>query len=448
VAVPPGRLFGTDGIRGLAGVELTPELALALGAALAAELVDSADAADLAEPAGRAERLRVAVGADPRPSSPYLEAAVVAGLAAGGVDVLRLGVVPTPTVAWVLARGDADAGVMISASHNPAQDNGLKVFGRGGFKLPDEVEDHLESRLHIGPAARRAGVGLLRDRADLLASYADGLLATLPHRLDGLRLVVDSAHGSAAGVAPEVYRRAGAVVTSIGTGDGAINDGVGATHLDALRAAVVAAGADAGIAHDGDADRCLAVAADGSVVDGDSVLALLALAGGHQAVVTTVMANLGFHHAMRDAGVRVVTTPVGDRHVLAAMRAQGVRLGGEQSGHVVLLDHATTGDGLLTALHLLAEVARSGRPLGELAAVVRRLPQVLLGCRVTDPRGTASAPSVLAAVAAAEVELADTGRVLVRASGTEPLVRVMVEAPTDAQAGAVAERIAVAVRAA
>jgi len=434
---PAPRLFGTDGIRGLANREVTPELALALGSALAAELREISPRSS-----GGGPRPCVAIGADTRPSSAFLEAAVAAGLSASGADVLRLGVVPTPTVAWALARGRADAGVVISASHNPAEDNGLKVFGRGGFKLPDSVEDSLAARMLGGSGHRPLGdaVGVVSVDHAVLASYADALLATLPARLDGLRVVVDCAHGAASGVAPEVYRRAGAQVHAIGTGGGAINDGVGATHLQALQAEVVARGADVGIAHDGDADRCLAVDAQGEVIDGDQILAVLALSGGHRSVVATVMANLGFHHAMRDARIDVVTTPVGDRYVLEAMQRDGIRLGGEQSGHVVLLDHATTGDGLLTALQLLGRVAHSGRTLADLAAVVQRLPQVLMGCRVDD-RAVAGSPTVLAAVRAAEAELGDNGRVLVRASGTEPLVRVMVEARTQEQAQAVARRL-------
>lgn len=438
---PAPRLFGTDGIRGLANRDVTPELALALGSGLAAQL--------LAAGPDRRRRPRVTVGADTRPSSPFLAAAVTAGLSAGGADVLRLGVVPTPTVAWTLAADLADAGVMVSASHNAAPDNGLKVFGRGGFKLPDAVEDSLAARMLAGPGERPTGdaVGTVGEDHDVLAAYSDAVLSTLPAGLDGLRLVVDCAHGAASRLAPEIYRRAGAQVHAIGIGGGAINDGVGATHLRALQAEVLDRGADVGIAHDGDADRCLAVSADGAVVDGDQILAVLALAGGHRSVVTTVMANLGFHHAMRDAHIAVVTTPVGDRHVLEAMQRNGIRLGGEQSGHLVLLDHATTGDGLLTALQLLGRMAASGRTLADLASVVRRLPQVLLGCRVED-RAVAQAPPVVAAVRAAQAELGDTGRVLVRASGTEPLVRVMVEAPTEEQAQAVADRLRVAVRSA
>ena len=292
------RLFGTDGIRGLANEKVTPELALALGTAVAATLAVGSS---------------VAVGHDPRPSSPFLEAAVTAGLAAGGVHVLRLGVVPTPTVAHVVAAGHADAGIVVSASHNPAHDNGLKVFGRGGFKLDDAAEAALEAKILGGPLNRPRGarVGSVSDRPELLAAYAADLSATLPHRLDGLKIVLDCANGAASSVAPDLYRAAGAEVITIATGEGVINDGVGATHLDAVRAAVLAHGADAGIAHDGDADRCLAVAADGSDIDGDAILAILAIAGRAPAVVTTVMANLGFHHAMRDHGIEVVTTPGG-----------------------------------------------------------------------------------------------------------------------------------------
>ena len=420
------RLFGTDGIRGLANVRVTPELALALGTAVAASL-----------PAGSS----VVVGADTRPSSPLLVAALSSGLAAGGVTVLDVGVAPTPAVAHVVAAGHAAAGVVVSASHNPAADNGLKVFGTGGFKLDDAAEAALEALIARGPADRPTGfdVGLIRDRRDLLEAYSADLLATLPHRLDGLKIVVDCAHGAASTIAPALYRTAGAEVITIANGDGAINDGVGATHLDAVRAAVREHGADAGIAHDGDADRCLAVAADGSDVDGDAILAILAIAGRAPAVVTTVMANLGFHHAMRDAGIEVVTTPVGDRYVLEEMRARRITLGGEQSGHVVLLEQATTGDGLLTALHLLSRLAESGSKLADLASIVQRLPQVLRGVRAD--RGLMNAAIVEAAIDAETATLGDVGRVLVRASGTEPLIRVMVEAPTMEQAEAICERL-------
>ena len=435
------RLFGTDGVRGLAnGDVLTPELALRLAFAAARELGGSV----------------AVIGRDTRPSGPLLEAAAAAGFAAAGCDVQLLGVVPTPTVAHVCATGGADLGLMISASHNPMPDNGLKLFARGGLKLPDEVEDAIEARLASSADDKRptgADVGDIRPASpDLLRAYEDALLASLEARPDGLKLVVDCAQGAASAIAPEVYRRAGAEVVAIfADGDGAhINDGCGATHLDALRAAVVEHGADLGLAHDGDADRCLAVDGTGAVVDGDKILAVCALglqARGRLAedtVVATVMSNLGFVHAMRDAGIAVVQTAVGDRYVLEAMRDGGFSLGGEQSGHLVLGDHATTGDGVLTGLQLLGRMAATGSSLAELASVVHTLPQVLVNVRAE--RARAQAPDVLAAVAAEEALLGDDGRVLLRPSGTEPVVRVMVEAPTQQQADAVAARLAEVVR--
>ena len=432
------RLFGTDGVRGLAnGDVLTPELALALAAAAAREL------------GGRT----VAIGRDTRPSGPMLEAAAAAGFAAAGCDVLLLGVVPTPTVAHVCASGAAGAGLMISASHNPMPDNGLKLFAAGGRKLPDAVEDAIEARLGQvdgRPTGTEVGDVRAADPA-LVRAYEDHLLATLERPLEGVKLVVDCAQGAASVIAPEVYRRAGASVVAIcADGDGArINDGCGATHLDALRSAVVELGADLGLAHDGDADRCLAVDAAGEVVDGDKILAICALglqARGRLArdtVVATVMSNLGFVNAMRVAGIEVVQTAVGDRYVLEAMQAGGYSLGGEQSGHLVLADHATTGDGLLTGLQVLGRMATTGSPLAELAAVVQTLPQVLVNVRAE--RSRAQAPEVLDAVAAEEAAMSGEGRVLLRPSGTEPVVRVMVEAPTQEQAEAVAQRLAAVV---
>ncbi|THJ75544.1 phosphoglucosamine mutase [Candidatus Frankia alpina] len=448
------RLFGTDGVRGMANVNLTAEQALSLASA-AVEL--------LGAPGGRSTeparpRPLVVVGRDTRPSGEFLEAAVVAGLAASGADVARIGVAPTPAVAHAVAASGATFGVMLSASHNPMPDNGIKVFAAGGLKLPDEVEDAVERRMAQPPGPRPVGaaVGRVRDEPGLLDRYADHLLAALPMRLDGLRVVVDCAQGAASALAPRVLRAAGADVIALhADGDGtAINDGSGVTHLDSLRAAVVEQGADVGIAHDGDADRCLAVDAVGEIVDGDQILAICALAMAERGeladdtVVVTVMSNLGFHHAMREAGITVVTTPVGDRYVVEAMRAGGYVLGGEQSGHVVFLDHATTGDGLLTALRLLGRVAETGQPLGELAKAMTRLPQVLVNVRGVDRIRAGASPELLAAVAAAEAELGDGGRVLLRPSGTEPLVRVMVEAETDAVARDTAHRLAAVVRAA
>ncbi len=445
------RLFGTDGVRGVANVDLTAEQALSLAAA-AVELLGGSDA-----PAGAdGRRPLVVVGRDTRPSGEFLEAAVVAGLAASGADVARIGVAPTPAVAHAVASSGATFGVMLSASHNPMPDNGIKLFAAGGLKLPDDVEDAIERQMARPTRRRPVGrdVGRVRDEPALVDRYADHLLTSLPARLDGLRVVVDCAQGAASALAPRVLRAAGADVIALhADGDGnAINDGSGATHLESLRGAVVAQGADVGIAHDGDADRCLAVDAAGEVIDGDQILAICAIALAERGdlaagtVVVTVMSNLGFRHAMREAGITVVTTPVGDRYVLEAMRAGGYVLGGEQSGHVLFLDHATTGDGLLTALQLLGRVAETGQPLGELAKVMTRLPQVLVNVRGVDRTRVQASPELRAAVAEVEAELGDAGRVLLRPSGTEPLVRVMVEAETDAVARETAQRLAATVR--
>jgi len=445
-----GRYFGTDGVRGLANGDLTPELALSLSGAAARVLIGH-------DPS---HRPLAVVGRDPRASGEMLEAAVVAGLASAGADVLRLGVLPTPAVAFLTADFGADLGVVLSASHNAMPDNGVKLFARGGHKLPDEIEAEIEAQMDAaaasGPPRTRptgAAIGRVRDATDASERYMAHLLAAAPTPLDGLHVVVDCAHGAASAVAPEVYRRAGARVTAIAAEpDGInINDGVGSTHVEGLAKRVVAEGADLGIAHDGDADRCLAVDASGDLVDGDQILALSALAlrdAGRlreNTVVATVMSNLGFHHAMRDAGVRVVTTAVGDRYVLEELRAQRLSLGGEQSGHVIFTDAATTGDGLLTALQIMACVMTSGRPLAELASVVRRLPQVLLNVAVSDRAAACTSPVVLKAVAAAEAELGDDGRILLRPSGTEQLVRVMVEALTQERADQIAQRVAAVV---
>jgi phosphoglucosamine mutase len=440
-----GRLFGTDGLRGLANGDLTPELAMAVSVAVAHVL-----AADASGP-----RPLMVVGRDPRASGEMLEAAVCAGAAAVGTDVLRVGVLPTPAVAYLTAQAGADFGIMLSASHNPMPDNGIKVFARGGQKLPDEVESEIESALAHN-ASRDwtrpvgAGVGRVRDLADGAERYVDHLAGSLPYRLDGLRVVVDCAHGAAATVAPELYRRAGAEVIPVACApDGLnINDGVGSTHIEQLSKTVVEHGADLGVAHDGDADRCLAVASDGSIVDGDQIMAVLALAMKDAGTLTddtlvaTVMSNLGLHLAMRENGVNLVTTAVGDRYVLEALREHGLALGGEQSGHVVMPRYATTGDGLLTALHLMARVASTGEPLHKLAAVMTRLPQVLINVKVKDKATASASPAVAAAVSAAEAELTDSGRVLLRPSGTEKVIRVMVEARTPETAQAIAQRIA------
>jgi phosphoglucosamine mutase len=459
------RLFGTDGVRGVAGEDLTAQLAMDVSRSAASVLHDTGAFA-AAEEAGH--RPLAVVGRDPRASGEFLEAAVVAGLAASGVDVLRLGVIPTPAVAFLTGDLDADLGVMLSASHNPAPDNGIKLFGRGGFKLPDAVEDEIEAHLGMPPRRRSElpdGFGRVIEAGRERDRYLDHLLASVARPaldgqpgspLAGLTVVVDAAHGAAAEFAPELLGRAGAEVIAIGAEpDGYnINSGCGSTHLEALSAEVTKHGADAGIAHDGDADRCLAVGADGEVIDGDQILAVLALALAGQGrlpgntVVTTVMSNIGFRNAMQDAGITVVETAVGDRYVLEAMRAGQFVLGGEQSGHIIMLEHATTGDGLLTALQLLATAARQALPLAEVAAVMTKYPQVLVNVPGVDKSRVGASPELAAAVAAATQELGTSGRVLVRPSGTEPAVRVMVEAIEAEQAQRTADRLAAAVRAA
>jgi phosphoglucosamine mutase len=446
------RLFGTDGVRGLANRELTADLALGLAQAAAAVLTKGRHADEL-RAAGR--RPVAVVGRDPRVSGEFLTAAVSAGLASSGVDVLDAGVIPTPATAFLIDSIRADFGVMISASHNAAPDNGIKFFSFGGTKLPDEVEDRIESylgRQKLAPTGD--GVGRIRRFADAEDRYVVHLLATLPNRLEGLKVVLDCAHGAAAGVSPETFRDAGAEVVVIGADpDGMnINDGVGSTHLEPLQRAVREHGADVGIAHDGDADRCLAVDADGNVVDGDRIMAILAVSMQERGLLTddtlvvTVMSNLGLRRAMAERGIRVVETKVGDRYVLEALAEGGFALGGEQSGHVIMSEFATTGDGVLTGLHLVAEMARTGRSLAELASVMTVYPPVLVNVRDVDHHARADDGEIAAAVQAAEAELGDTGRVLLRPSGTEPMVRVMVEAADQHVAEAHAEKLAAIVR--
>ncbi|HEY9306487.1 MAG TPA: phosphoglucosamine mutase [Microbacterium sp.] len=446
------RLFGTDGVRGLANRDLTADLALGLAQAAAAVLTRGRHADEL-RATGR--RPVAVVARDPRVSGEFLIAAVAAGLASSGVDVLDAGVIPTPATAFLIDSIGADFGVMISASHNPAPDNGIKFFSFGGTKLPDEVEDRIES--HLGKpklAPLGDGVGRIRRFSDAEDRYVVHLLGTLPNRLDGLHVVLDCAHGAAAGVSPETFRDAGATVTVIGADpDGMnINDGVGSTHLGLLQAAVREHGADLGIAHDGDADRCLAVDADGNVVDGDQIMAILAVSMHERGTLTddtlvvTVMSNLGLRRAMAERGIRVIETKVGDRYVLEALAAEKLALGGEQSGHVIMTEFATTGDGVLTGLHLAAEMARTGRTLAELASVMTVYPQVLVNVRGVDHHGLHDDAQVAAAVTAAEAELGDTGRVLLRPSGTEPMVRVMVEAADQETAERHAAALAEVVR--
>ncbi len=443
-----GRLFGTDGVRGVANRELTAELALALGAAAARRLASSD---------GPGRQVAV-IGRDPRASGEMLEAAVVAGLTSVGVDALRVGVLPTPAVAYLTGAYDADFGVMISASHNPMPDNGIKVFGPGGHKLDDGTEDQIEELVSAGPGLRPAGAGIGRviDAGDAAERYLRHVGKASTLRLDGLTVVVDCAHGAASSVAPRAYRAAGARVIAINADpDGLnINDGCGSTHLHGLRAAVTAHGADLGLAHDGDADRCLAIDAGGNVVDGDAIMVVLALAmqeAGEltsNTLVTTVMSNLGLHLAMRSAGIGVRTTGVGDRYVLEELRAGDFSLGGEQSGHIVMPALGSTGDGIVTGLRLMTRMVQTGSSLADLASAMQTLPQVLINVTVADKSTAAAAPSVRTAVADAEAELGDTGRILLRPSGTEPMIRVMVEAPDEDVAQRVAARVADAVSAA
>jgi phosphoglucosamine mutase len=453
-----GKLFGTDGVRGVAGQDLTARLAMDLAMAAASVLSRRTTGQRDARPLA-------VIGRDPRASGDFLEAAVVAGLASSGVDVLRLGIIPTPGVAYLTGALKADFGVVLSASHNPAQDNGIKFFGRGGVKLPDETEELIEERLGESPRPESPShtasrvFGRVTDAQPKAELYLDHLMNSLPDPgkapLAGLRVVADCAHGAAYSIAPRALIRAGAEVITIGAapdGDN-INAGCGSTALGTLTAAVVEHGADAGLAFDGDADRCLAVDADGNPLDGDHILTVLATELkaanqlDHDTVVVTVMSNLGFRMAMRDAGIDVIETPVGDKYVYAAMRDGGYVLGGEQSGHIIQMRHTSTGDGLLTGLHLLAAVNRRGVPMSAAAKMMTKYPQVLVNVRGDKARAMA-APELKAALMTAEHNLSASGRVLLRPSGTEPAIRVMVEAADERQARRVAADLADAVRAA
>ncbi|RNL61207.1 phosphoglucosamine mutase [Nocardioides marmoriginsengisoli] len=441
------KLFGTDGVRGLANGVLTAELALDLSVSAAHVLAERGTFSG--------HRPFAVVGRDTRISGQFLEAAVVAGLASAGVDVILLGELPTPGVAFLTDALGADLGVMLSASHNAMPDNGIKFLARGGVKLDDAIEDAIEKRLEE-PWERPTGgdVGRVRTHPTAIAEYAAHLDSTLKNRLEGLKVVLDCAHGAASVAGPTALREAGAEVVAIcAEPDGLnINEGCGSTHLEVLQAAVLEHGADVGFALDGDADRCLAVDASGRIVDGDQILAILAIALREQGrlaadtVVATVMSNLGFVQAMKTAGITVEQTAVGDRYVLEAMKASAHTLGGEQSGHVIMSEHATTGDGILTALQVLDRMVETGSSIADLASVMVRLPQVLVNVPGVDKARTHADEALAAAVGEAESELGESGRVLLRPSGTEPLVRVMVEAATAEQAQAVAERLADVVR--
>ena len=437
------RLFGTDGVRGLANDLITPELSMRLAKAAAVVLGFNESE--------EGHRPVAVVAKDPRISGDFISAAIEAGLAASGVDVFDAGTLPTPAAAYLVADLGADFGVMISASHNPAPDNGIKFLARGGQKLDDAIEDAMQARLEQEPLRPYGGdVGRVRRFADAEDRYVLHLLQTLPHRLEGLKVVIDAAHGAASGCSPDAFKAAGADVVVIGASPNGvnINEGYGSTHLEALQAAVVEHGADIGVGHDGDADRCLTVDAEGNIVDGDQEMAIIALAMKEagklkdDTLVVTVMSNLGLKIAMKENGITLVETGVGDRYVLEAMRAGGYNLGGEQSGHVIMADHATTGDGVLTGLQIASRMAATGKTLKELASVVKVLPQVLINVRGVDRDAAATDAAVLAAVARVEQELGESGRVLLRPSGTEPVVRVMVEASDHATAQDAARALA------
>ena len=430
-------LFGTDGVRGVANRDLTAELALDLAVA-AAHVLGEVGAISKNRP-------KAIVGQDSRASGEFLEAAIVAGLSSAGVDVYKVGVLPTPAIAHLVASTGADLGVMISASHNPMPDNGIKFFAKGGGKLDDALEAAIEARLNE-PWDRPIGKEVGRVIVDESASerYIYHLLSSLSVNLAGIKVVVDCANGAASEVAPEVYARAGAEVIAISNKPNGlnINDNCGSTHLENLIAQVKANGADLGIAHDGDADRCLAVDANGDLIDGDFILAILAKEWRAKTVVGTVMTNLGFIKAMSDNGISFEKTQVGDRYVLENMLANGHKLGGEQSGHIIMRDFANTGDGLLTALQLMSVMAKSKKPLAELAQVMKRFPQVLINVNNVDKSKLGSSKAIAGAIGEYESKLGASGRILLRASGTEPLVRVMVEAESESVAEEIAQNLA------
>ena len=447
------RLFGTDGVRGLANETLTVELSLRLAQA-AAVVLGKGRYADGRRASGR--RPIAVLARDPRVSGEFIGASIAAGLASSGVDVYDAGVIPTPALAFLVKDFGADFGVMVSASHNPAPDNGIKFFATGGTKLPDEVEDRIEEALNEPPIAPRgAEVGRIRRFADAEDRYLVHLLGTLPTRLDGIHVVLDCANGAASGVSPDAFSKSGATVTLIGAEpDGVnINDGVGSTHLGQLAEAVVRHGADVGIAHDGDADRCLAVDATGAIIDGDQIMAILAVSMKERqllaadTLVATVMSNLGLRLAMAEHGITMIETRVGDRYVLEELNSKHLSLGGEQSGHVIMMDNATTGDGILTGLHLVAEMARTGKSLAELASIMTVYPQIMVNVTGVDHESLHDDETIAAAVIVAQKRLGEEGRVLLRPSGTEPLVRVMVEASEQSIADEIAKDLAEIVRA-
>jgi phosphoglucosamine mutase len=440
------RLFGTDGVRGVANKDLSPELALAVGRG-AAEFFR----------AGTGKRPKIFVGIDTRVSSDMIEAALCAGLCSGGADVLRLSAITTPAVAYLTRANGADGGAVISASHNPFEYNGIKFFSREGYKLSDDAEDkieHLSRTSSARPAITGSGIGRVEADPELVDQYIDYLIREASRSFRGLRLVIDCANGSASAISPRTFRRLGAEVFPVhNKPDGVnINVGCGSTEVESLRKAVVAQKADAGLAHDGDGDRLIAVDETGAVLDGDYIMAICGLQMlrkgtlHDRTVVATIMSNIGLDIAFRKASGRVVKTRVGDRYVLEQMRREGYKLGGEQSGHIVFTDSSTTGDGILTGIKLLDVMKDTGMPLSRLARQMERLPQVLLNVRVGQAARYEANPRIAIAIEDAEEELGDRGRVVVRPSGTEPMIRIMVEAEREDKANEVAKRLAEAIR--
>ena len=444
------RLFGTDGVRGLANKKLTPILALKLGQAAAEVLTADRESYEL--------RPTAVIGRDPRVSGEMLDAAIAAGLASRGVDVVRVGVLPTPAIAFLTDDYGAHLGVMISASHNPMPDNGIKFFTAGGRKLPDSIEDQIQATMEglseEGPTGTKLG-RIISEAPDARDRYLKHLREAVAVDLSGLKVVVDAANGAASRVAIEAYRAAGAEVVPIHNKPNAfnINENCGSTHIEKTQEAVVEHGAHLGLAHDGDADRCLAVDAEGNVVDGDQIMAILAVGMKEEnnlrfnTLVATVMSNLGLKLAMKEQGIEVRETKVGDRYVVEELLRGDFSLGGEQSGHIVLPEDCTTGDGTLSGLSLMARMAKTGKSLKELASVMTVLPQTLINVPVSNKAAIMDSSEVRAAIAEAEEELGESGRVLLRPSGTEELFRVMVEAAEQEQARKVAGRLAAVVAA-
>lgn len=439
------RLFGTDGVRGEANVTLLPEMAYRLGRAATIYFGRESE-----------EQPLIIIGRDTRISGEMFESALTAGICSAGGRAMLAGIIPTPAIAYLARKHKAKAGIVISASHNPFHDNGIKFFGGDGYKLPDSVEDELEAIVHQletddnYPRPTGAQVGHIEYRTDLLNQYMEFVISTCKERFEGVKVVLDCANGAAYEAMPKILRHLGATVKVIhalpnGTN---INDGCGSTHLESLQKAVLENGADFGIAHDGDADRCLCVDEKGQIIDGDHILVMCAMdmmKDGklpYNTVVTTVMANIGFHQAIKKAGGRAEITKVGDRYVLENMLKNGYKIGGEQSGHIIFTDFSTTGDGLITALQVLSSLKRSGRKASDLTALMTTYPQLLVNVKVATKEGWETNEAIKKAIAAGDEELGENGRILVRPSGTEPLIRVMAEGPDQEQLDRICHAIA------